>query len=516
MADRLLLVSLGGFVVGVLIRSFFDFGFAFALFLVVISGAVFLLGKIEPPTAHLTRGRGQALLPLFIFALALGMLRYDLSELHKSNPVLERHLGERVILVGTVADEPDERESSLRLNVALDSLMKGDVPVSVAAKALVVADLYPKFKYGDRLAVSGLLLKPKNFTEPSGKIFDYQSYLAVSGIYYQISRPKMKLLSAGHGNSVVAALFAIKQAFLGNVNTLIPEPHASLLGGLVVGAKHSLGKNLLDDFRRVGVIHIVVLSGYNITIIAYFIERLFSRLRKNLRLILASTGIILFAVMVGASATVIRATIMALLVILARATGRRYDITRALLLAGFLMVLQNPKILVFDSSFQLSFMSTLALIYVSPLIEKYFTFVTEKFGLRSVVVATLATQIFVLPMLLYKMGELSLVALPVNLLILFAIPSTMLFGFLTGIVGFLSTVLAFPFAFIAYALLDYELRVVEFFSHLPFASVAVSDFPLWFAVLLYLFYFVIYLRLRPQQTPRTFDKTKISAKVEAV
>jgi hypothetical protein len=81
----------------------------------------------------------------------------------------------------------------------------------------------------------------------------------------------------------------------------------------------------------------------------------------------------------------------------------------------------------------------------------------------------------------------------VNLLILSAIPATMFFGFLTGVVGFVSSVLAFPVAFVAYVLLDYELRVVEFFSHLPFASVAVNSFPLWFAVFCYAIYFLLYL-----------------------
>jgi len=105
--------------------------------------------------------------------------------------------------------------------------------------------------------------------------------------------------------------------------------------------------------------------------------------------------------------------------------------------------------------------------------------ITEKYGLREIVVATIATQIFVLPFLLYKMGTLSLVALPVNLLILAAIPLTMLFGFLTGMLGFISSALAAPFAFLSYAFLEYELFIVEFFAKLPFAEVFVSDFPLW-------------------------------------
>ncbi len=376
---------------------------------------------------------------------------------------------------------------------------------------MVTADLYPKFQYGDRLLISGLLSKPKNFADAGGKIFDYQGYLAKEGIYYQISRPKVTLMGSGHGNFVVAKLFALKHAFLKNIGNLIPEPHASLLGGLVVGAKRSLGKNLLEDFRHAGVIHVVVLSGYNITIVAEAIMNFFGFLPSNAGRIFGALGIILFAIMTGGSATVVRASIMALLVILAKAVSRRYDIIRALLFAGFLMALQNPKILVFDSSFQLSFMSTLALIFVSPLLEKHFSFITEKFGLRSVVVATLSTQIFVLPMLLYKMGELSLVALPVNLLILFAIPSTMFFGFLAGVVGFISGALAFPWAFMATALLSYELWLVEFFSHLPFSFVAVNSFPLWLALLCYLFYLVIYLRFRPRPARHSVDKENISA-----
>jgi competence protein ComEC len=314
----------------------------------------------------------------------------------------------------------------------------------------------------------------------------------------------------------VQKLFDLKHAFTKSVGALIPEPHASLLGGLVVGAKQSLGKNLLDDFRRAGVIHIVVLSGYNITIVAEAVMNFFYFLPRYLGQTFGAIGIILFAIMTGGSATVVRASIMALLVILARASGRKYDITRALLLAGFLMVLQNPKILVFDSSFQLSFMSTLALVYVSPILKKYFMFVTEKFGLRSVVVATLSTQIFVLPMLLYKMGELSIVALPVNLLVLSAIPATMFFGFLSGVIGFISSILAFPVAFVTYVLLDYELKVVEFFSHLPFASVAVSSFPFWVAVSCYAIYFVLYFIFKMKDGVTAYAATPSSTKAREI
>ena len=199
--------------------------------------------------------------------------------------------------------------------------------------------------------------------------------------------------------------------------------------------------------------------------------------------------------MTGGSATVIRASAMALLVVLAKATRRQYDITRALIIVGLFMIIQNPKILVFDSSFQLSFLATLALIYVSPIVEKKLQFITPRFKLREFATATISTQIFVLPLLLYKMGELSLVGLPVNILILAFIPLTMLFGFLAGALSFISVAISLPFAFASYALLSYELKVVEIFSSLPFASISIPYFPAWVMIGVYLAYGIIIHRM---------------------
>ena len=117
-----------------------------------------------------------------------------------------------------------------------------------------------------------------------------------------------------------------------------------------------------------------------------------------------------------------------------------------------------------------------------------------KWQLREFATATIATQIFVLPLLLYMTGMLSIVALPVNLLILAFVPVTMLFGFITGIVGFVSPLLSLPFAYITTALLSYELKVVELFAALPFASVTVEAFPLFAMIGMYALYGVLLWR----------------------
>jgi len=260
------------------------------------------------------------------------------------------------------------------------------------------------------------------------------------------------------------------------------------MAGVLLGVQDSLGTELEDVFRDTGIIHIVVLSGYNITIVSESLVKLFSFLPKNLALGSGAFGIILFSLMVGATPSVLRASLMALLVLLARGAGRTYAIGRALLIAASVMVFWNPNILVFDSSFQLSFLSTIALIWISPLFLPLLKRVPEKFGFREVVASTLATQLFVLPLLLYTMGQISLFGLPVNVLILWIIPTIMLLGFIATILQFGFHILAIPVAYCTYILLMYVIQTAKLFASLPFATIQIpyfSAFLFWSSYALY-------------------------------
>jgi competence protein ComEC len=199
-------------------------------------------------------------------------------------------------------------------------------------------------------------------------------------------------------------------------------------------------------------------------------------------------SILLFILMTGGSSTAIRAGIMATLALIARATGRNYDVARALLLAGVFMIILNPFLLVYDVSFQLSFIATVAVIFLAPRIEKYFLWVPDYFKLRDIVSVTCAAYIFVLPFILYKMGNLSIVALPANALILPFIPITMIFGFLTGLAGLVWYGFGIPLGYISYLFLHYELGVISFFSNIPFASFSIPNFPLILTILIYAYF----------------------------
>jgi len=168
-------------------------------------------------------------------------------------------------------------------------------------------------------------------------------------------------------------------------------------------------------------------------------------------------------------------------------------------LAGFFMVWQNPKILRFDTSFQLSFLATMGLIYISPIIKNKLGFVADKFNLREIFSATISAQIAVLPLLVYKTGLVSLVGLPVNFLILPFIPLTMFFGFAVGILGMLSHLISLPFAWASYVLLQYELFIVDIFAKLPFSAVNIAGFSEVFLILSYIVIFFIISHLRKKE-----------------
>ena len=420
---------------------------------------------------------------VFILTFSFGIFRFHNVDISPQN-VFESKVGDRFSFTGEIIDEPDIRETNQKLTVEVNQ--DGE-----KTKILASVNLGGDYKYGDEVKVEGKLQKPENFTTDQGKEFDYINYLRKDGIYYVMNYVNAEVVSQGHGNKVKSILFVIKEKFVEKINFAIKSPENLLMGGLILGEKSAFNEDLRTNFVNTGTIHIIALSGYNVTIVAEWIMKLFTQLpfiSMNVGIYLGIFSIFLFILMTGASSTAIRAGIMAILVLIARATGRNYDVARALILAGIFMILLNPFVLVYDVSFQLSFIATIAVIFYAPRIEKYFLWVPKTFQLRDIISVTAAAYIFVTPFILYKMGNLSLVALPANVLILPFIPFTMLFGFLTGFTGLFYYVFAVPFGYISYSLLHYELWIINFFANIPFAAFSVPDFPLILTLLIYMYF----------------------------
>lgn len=488
-AAHWLYVTVAAFAFGVLIRSFYEVGLEEAVF---IAGMGLIVAWGGRTTA--TSGYTPALLiGVIIFAFALGIARLEMASWSETVPYFESRLGEVSTFEGVIAREPDERANNTHLYIKTEYGL-----------ILVVTEKGPEWSYGDYVRVTGEIKIPEPFQTDLGREFNYRGYLLAKGVAYMVSLAEVELVREGEGSSVMSVILSSKQAFMAKLESLIPEPEAGLSLGLLLGVKRALGDDLETAFRRSGIIHIVVLSGYNIMIVVTFILYVLGSIfGRKWSAVFGIGGIIIFALMVGLGATVLRASLMASLLLIMGLTGRVYLVLRGLFVAGALMILWNPYSLAFDVGFQLSFLATLGLILFSPYLQDRLQFVPDKIiSTREFLTATLATQLFVLPILLYQMGEFSVVAVLVNILVLPMVPIAMLLAFFTGLAAFIFAPLASFLAFFTYLSLAYIITLAEWFSSLPLASFVVPPFPFWLVPVGYVLIGLLVWRLHQEPNPR--------------
>ncbi len=488
-----------GFALGILLQTIFLFSMATTVWLLLLSFALALWWRVGRST---TGASAALLLSVLLCAVSVGSLRFLYSEMNLSGSARAEQVGESVTLEGVVVREPDVRERTTQLTVRVGEEL-----------ILVRADRYVGVSYGDRVTVTGELEIPTEFTTDLGRTFNYEGYLRAQGVIYLISFADVTVLARGEGNLLISGLLSVKQAFIGELEGVLPEPQVGLAQGLLLGVKRGLGEELEADFRATGIIHIVVLSGYNVALVITFVlYGLAFLLPLRARLVVGLIAITTFAILVGLSATVLRASVMAALLLAARFFGRTYVIVRALVVAGILMLMVNQHLLVFDVGFQLSFVATLGLIVLAPWLQARFESVPAWLGTREFLTATVAAQLFVTPLLLYQIGEFSVVSVLVNVLVLPAVPVAMLLTFLTGLSAFVFVPLATVVAYPTYLTLSYIIMVAERFAALPFASVAVPAFPFVVVVAAYSLLAVVgyYLYQVRSVTARVHEQTERS------
>lgn len=268
-----------------------------------------------------------------------------------------------------------------------------------------------------------------------------------------------------------AWLARIRASVVDHIQQTYHSPQSDLLAGILLGVQETMTTELRQSFRATGTSHIVALSGFNVTIIITILAAALSAVIGRRVAFWPTTILIIgFVILTGASASVTRAAVMALFGLVAGQLGRPVAVARIILYAFVGMVLFNPLILLHDLGFQLSFLATLGLIYVSPAVERMMRLWPEAFAIRSNLSSTLAAMLVTEPLLLWLFGRLSIVAPAVNLAVLPLIPFIMAFG---------AVALVVPWAVpVTDALLRLVLGAIDVAAAWPVAQV---DTPWWLA-----------------------------------
>lgn len=356
------------------------------------------------------------------------------------------------------------REPDIRSTTTWYVVQSHTVP---AFRARISLTRYPKYSIGDQLVVRGSLQEPEAFETPGG-VFDYPGYLMKDGISHVSYYPRVQKVSEELGWWVQVQKRL--QQFKGHLVSLIakhmPSPHAELVAGMLLGVKQSLGEQLLSDLQKIGLIHLVVLSGFNITILITTIQVSTKKFPKALQLILAVLLVSVFVVLVGPTPSVVRAACMSMLAFCAKLLERESDGLRLLILATLIMSYVNPLIIVHDPSFQLSWLATFGVILLPERIEKRLSYVPSFLGIRATLAQTLAAQLTTLPRILTMTGAISWIAPVSNVVVAPMVAWIMAAGALLISVASVWHGAAALIGFVVARMCDVILYLVAFFAAL--------------------------------------------------
>lgn len=422
----------------------------------------------------------------------LGGLRFSWAVPHfDEGDIAHYNDGGEITLRGIVEAEPDVRDTYQNVRVGVSGVLSEGGVRDAGGTLLLSTARYPSYAYGDLLEITG---EPR--TPPVYDTFSYRDYLARRGIYSVMRYGRVEVLESGAGNPFRAALYGVRRRAADTIARMMPEPQAGLLTGILLGVESGIPRGLYEEFNATGTSHVIVISGFNISILAGIFVWLGTKTAgRRWAAPGAVSAIVLYTLLVGADSAVVRAAIMGVLYVLAMHFGRQSYALISLALSALLMSIANPYVL-WDVSFQLSFMATLGIITLAPpMQEKALELLARPFGegrarrvlgvVNEAFIVGLAAQIAVAPVIIYHFGRFSTVSFPANFLILPVQPAIMVLGGIATMLGMAWLPMGQVVGWFAWLPLAWTVWVVRLMARFPYASVEVGRGGAWLLVAIY-------------------------------
>ena len=274
-SSRIFIFFLLGFIGGVALFSFWPVTAVYPIFLFLLLAIAIIF----------YRHKKVFTVGLVSFGLLLGLTRGFVSNqpIDESARISRFNDGGQIEVAGLVVTDPVVESGTQTFTLKAREVESGSEGL-VLVKVRRLADI----RYGDRVSARLKLLTPAEFED-----FSYKDYLSRYHIYSVAYYPtKFEITGQGQGNFFLGLIYDLRRALLSVISRILSEPASGLLVGILLGIKSALPEDLLESFNTVGLTHIVVVSGFNITIIAHILMRLMKGFSRNLAFWLAVGGIL--------------------------------------------------------------------------------------------------------------------------------------------------------------------------------------------------------------------------------
>jgi competence protein ComEC len=431
---------------------------------------------------------------LFLIIFLIGILNYNLN----SNPIGANHIAnyiedKKLTIICTVLEKkyyPNQEKISLKVKVS--QIEREDY--NIKTQGLILVNTYLgdcPYEYGDVLKIKGKLEKPieqKNFGD-----FDYELYLAREKIftYLNIWQEKdIQKIGEDDSNFLVSFSLSARDKIKEITKQTLPPPDNYLLTGMLLGEKSFIPSHLKEVFTEAGIMHILAVSGLHVGIIAMALLAFLSilRLPKKLKLLTLILILIIYASITGFRPSVLRATIMFILLIGGKLINRSRNLNISLFFAAFLILLANPLIL-YDAGFLLSFIVTFFIINLSPILQGLFSKIVV--WIKNPLAVSTAAWVGIFPLSAYFFSKVSIISIVSNIFIIPLTGIAVILGFITFFIGLVNISLAGIIANMNYLVLNMITMIAKSFSLLPFAFVYVAQPSILVIILYYLTVFFI-------------------------
>lgn len=430
-----------------------------------------------------------AFIPFLLFFVAAGSIAFNLAVNKVSGNVQPYH-DQQCTLVGMVADEPLWHNDRVVFPLALDmAIIRGE---ERPAAGTVRATLYfndksvPALSYGQQISVRGLLLVPQGRRNPGG--FDFGAFLqtrGMAGAFYGEARSMEVQGFAADLSFFRRISLELREKMTALLQAQLPSAAGGLLVALLFGEQHALEPAVEEAVRRTGVAHMLSVSGLHVALLAAMFFVLCNRLGVKgwPACLFITLFLFAYAYITGMEPATLRSFVMITLGLLALCLGRRNDLPTAVAAAALVTLIHNP-LLLFHTGLQLSYAATVSLItFAAPLQQALIKAMARLPLIRlspylheqvaALTAVTIAAQLGTLPIIAYTFKEISLVALPANILILPVMALLLGAGLIAAILGLVMPFFASLSLLVAYPLLAYILWLTEMLSALSFAAVPI-------------------------------------------
>ncbi len=442
---------------------------------------------------------------LLCMLLLLGALVFKINNDYQGQ--LVKFYNSEVYMIGDVLDA--SYKNTIQLTVRIQDILKGEKHYKVKDKILIYLDgeteEFEKI-VGKKIGIHGILQKPLGRRNP--KTFDYQLYLKTKKIYTiaYVPADRIKIIGAGDFSILFKMTNAIRNHMMTIVCHSLPQKEGGLLLGILLGDKDRLDVSQYEIFKEVGIAHILAVSGLHVGIIYMFLNKLLKRFTLKIKAPIFLMIFCFYAMLTGYSPSVLRATAMAAILILAPLLDRRYDSLSAISVVALILLIIHP-ILFMNIGFQLSFISVLSItLFYKPILKKLEK-IPEFFS--EMLAASLAAQIGIIPVIAYHFNYISLGAflanIPVVLLIGYVVP----LGLLTIILGCIHLNFAIIFSCLNFYLIRLIVIISSFIYKIPFSSIPVVS-PSFISLIVYYSLFLIWRMEEGRFQKHWIDKKTVS------